>query len=257
MRKLNLTFSFLFLALGLLLAQTTDTQPKEQMQMYSDTGERKDFQEKGVEMQKGMQVVINEGMQLMSTGSNNAMTMAIPGANKKKVETVWKTFSKDFKSRTRKDRKSGLYFSDDAKLRSISDNDMDIYARFDEGGSGTVATLWFDLGGAYLASETHENAYEEAEDLMTRFANAVGKSMAEDNVDEQEKILKSMNKDMHKLEKDKETYEKKIEEAKALITEMEGNIKQNEKDQEGKKIEIQKQEEVIGKAKDKVKEFIR
>ncbi|MEL6941410.1 MAG: hypothetical protein AAFO82_01975 [Bacteroidota bacterium] len=255
MRKLNLTFSLLFLTLGLLIAQT-ENEPKEQMQMYSDTGKRKDFQEKGVEMQKGMQVIINEGMQLMSAGSNNALTMAIPGANKKKVEHVWKDFSKDFRSRTKKDRKSGLYFSDDATLRSISSNNIDIYARFDEGGSGTVATVWFDLGGAYLASETHENAYEEAEELMSRFANAVGKSMAEDNVHDQEKILKGINKELDKLAKDKEHYEKKIEEAKALIAEMEANIKQNEKDQENKKIEIQKQEEVVDKAKDKVKDFI-
>ncbi|MEM8526725.1 MAG: hypothetical protein AAGG68_18945 [Bacteroidota bacterium] len=255
MRQLNLTFTFFFLALGLLVAQTEE-KPKEQMQMYSETGERKDFQAKGVEMQKGMQVVINEGMQLMSAGSNNALTMAIPGADKKKVEHVWKEFSKDFKARTKRDRKSGMYFSDDAKLRSLSGNDIDVYARFDEGGSGTVATVWFDLGGAYLASETHESSYEEAEELMTRFANAVGKSMAEDNVHDQEKILKGMNKELDKLEKDQDTYHKKIEEAKALIAEMEGNIKQNEKDQENKKVEIQKQEDVIVKAKDKVKEFI-
>jgi len=249
MRKLTLLFLLVFGISTFSFAQNTS----EEMQSYDTSSDQKGFQEKG---SQGMQVVINENMQLMSAGSNNALTMAIQGADLKKVEAVWKTFSRDFKARTRKDRKSGLYFTDNARMRNISSNDVDIYAKFERGGSGTVATVWFDLGGAYIASETHGEAYNEAEELMYKFANAVGKSMAEDHVKDQEKVLKALEKELSKLEKDNETYLKKIEEAKALIAEMEGNIKQNEIDQEGKKGEIKKQVEAVDKAKAKVKDFI-
>lgn len=228
------------------LAQTGEVEE------YEAVEEGKNFQAKG---ETSMQVVISENMQLMSLGSNNALTMAIPGADQKKVEMVWKEFAKDFKAKTRKDRKSGLYFTDNATMRGISDNDVDVYAKFERGGTGTVATMWFDLGGAYLASETHDAAYEEAEELLRDFANAVGRSMAEDNVEEQEKILKGLEKDLNRLEKDKENYLKKIEDAKNLILEMEANIEQNKKDQENKVGEIGAQEKVIDRAKAKVRDF--
>lgn len=213
---------------------------------------KKDLQVKGV---KGMQVVVQESMQLMADNSRNGLSMAIPGATQKKVEAVWKEFSKDFKSKARKDRKTDLYFSDDAKLSDISGNTVDLYAKFEGGGTGTVATLWFDLGGAYLASETHAEQYEEAEELMKDFANAVGRSMAEDNVKDQEEVLKNLDKDLKRLEKDNEKYHDKIEDAKKLIAEMEANIEQNLKDQEAKQKEIEGQKETIDKAKDKVKDF--
>ncbi len=212
----------------------------------------KDLQVKGG---KGMQVMIRESMQLMADDSRNSLTMAIPNADEKKVTSVWQDFSKDFEAKARRDRKTKLYFSDDASLPELSENDVDVYAKFEEGGTGTVITLWFDLGGAYLASETHENAYQAAEELMKDFANAVGQSMAEDNVDDQEDILNDLEKDLKGLEKDNQKYQDKIEEAKKLIAEMESNIKQNLKDQEAKQKEITAQKETLDKAKDKVKEF--
>ncbi|NJL75385.1 MAG: hypothetical protein HC892_10490 [Saprospiraceae bacterium] len=130
-----------------------------------------------------------------------------------------------------------------------------MYAKFDGSGSGTIVTVWFDLGGAFLASEQHEEAYQAADQLMRDFASAVGKSMAEDNVKEQEKILKNLEKELEKLGKDKDGYYKKIEEAKKLITEMEQSIEQNLKDQEKKQEEIKAQGQVIEQAKDKVKAF--
>ncbi|MEM1326628.1 MAG: hypothetical protein AAGI23_11770 [Bacteroidota bacterium] len=206
-------------------------------------------------MPKGEQIMIEENLQTMSAGTHNALSMAIPNADEKKVEHVWKQFSKDFKTRTQRDRKSGLYVSDDAKLKNISNNTVDLYAQFERGGSGTLVTLWFDLGGAYLASETHEAAYESAQQMMQDFAKAVKKSMAEDDLKVQEKALKELGKELERLAKDKEQYEKKIAEANELIREMENSIKQNEKDQEAKQQQIDAQSKVVSTAQDKVRQY--
>lgn len=210
----------------------------------------KDFQPKGEQA-----IMIEEQLETMTMGTHNALRMAIQGADEKKVEQVWKQFAKDFKTRTQKDRKSGLFVSDDAKIRSLSDNTVDVYTRFDRGGNGMLVTMWFDLGGAYLSSETHEEAYEQGEQLMRDFADAVRKSMAEDNVKEQEKALKMLNKDLERLEKENDQYNKKIEEAEALIKEMKANIEQNKKDQTAKQQEIDAQEKVVDKAKEKVRKY--
>lgn len=242
----------LFIALfwsSFAVAQTK-AEEKAQMKAEEKMAESKDFQPKGEQA-----IMIEEQLETMSMGTHNALRMAIQGADEKKVEQVWKQFSKDFKTRTQKDRKSGLYVSDDAKISSLSSNTVDVYAQFERGGNGVLATMWFDLGGAYLSSETHNEAYDQGEQLMRDFANAVRKSMAEDNVKEQEKGLKVLNKDLEKLEKENDQYEKKIEEAKELIKEMEANIQQNGKDQTAKQQEIEAQEKVVEKAKTKVKKY--
>jgi hypothetical protein len=212
-------------------------------------------QSQGFMPEEEQAVMIEENLQTMSAGTHNALSMAIPNAEEKKVEQVWKQFSKDFKTRTQRDRKSGLYVSDDAKLQNISNNTVDLYAQFERGGSGTLATFWFDLGGAYLASETHEAAYESAQQLLKDFANAVKKSMAEDDLKAQEKALKELTKELDHLAKDKEQYEKKIEEANELIREMENSIQQNEKDQIAKQEQIDAQEKVVTMAQDKVRKY--
>lgn len=215
--------------------------------------QKKDLQAKGVAVD---QLVVRENMQLLNSESKNALILGLPNANAKKAESVWQDYAKQFKAKsTKKDKKSGVYFSDDAILSKISNNTVDLYARFEDGNSGTIITVWFDLGGAYLASEIHSDAYEQAEILLKDFATAVNRSLAEDNVAEQEKIQKNLEKELDKLQKDNKKYNDKIEEAKKIISDMEASIIQNEKDQQTKQTEIENQKKEVEKAKEKVKEF--
>lgn len=213
------------------------------------------FAQIGDSQVKGMNVSISESMQLMGEKSQNALVMTIPGADAKKCEAVWKQFSKEMKTRSKKDRKTGLHQALDATVRAIGKESVDLYANFEKGGSGTVVAVWFKKDGSFIASENSGSDYDGASSMMKDFANAIGKSMAEDNVEDQEDVLKGFEKDLKKLEKDNDSYHKKIADAKALIAEMEDSIKQNLKDQEAKSKEIEAQEKVVSKAKDKVGDF--
>ncbi|NJL75384.1 MAG: hypothetical protein HC892_10485 [Saprospiraceae bacterium] len=103
MKVLVLSFCLLLWSIVSLFAQSDSNQ--------------KDFTAKGTAFVD--QVVVKEGMQLINDRSQNALTMAIPSASNKKCEEVWKEFSKDFDGKTRKDKKTDLYFSDDASLRKL------------------------------------------------------------------------------------------------------------------------------------------
>ncbi len=217
--------------------------------------QKKDLQAKGI-AEPNATFLIQENMQQLYAESKNALTIGLPNVDAKKAESVWQGYVKQFKaSSTKKDKKSSVYFSDDANISQISSNTVDLYARFEDGKNGTVATVWFDLGGAYLASETHGDTYQQAEDLLKDFAIAINRSLAEDNVVAQEKIQKNLEKELDKLQKDNKKYNDKMEEAKKVISEMEASILQNEKDQENKQTEIENQRKEVEKAKDKVKEF--
>lgn len=198
---------------------------------------------------------ITESARMMSQGAKNALSVELPGTDEKTAENVWKDFSKSWKGKTKKDRKTKEYFTDNAEIRSISSNTVDVYATFNKTGNSTTATVWFDLGGAYLSSEAHKEAYIAAEQLMREYVKQVNRVHAEDYQAAQEKALKNLEKEMKSLQKDNEDYHKKIEDAKKLIAEMEKNIEQNLKSQEDKRKEIENQEKVVNEAKQTVKNF--
>jgi len=200
---------------------------------------------------------VMEGSKIMSQGANNALTIELLDTDEKTAEKVWKNFMKDYKAKPKRDRKTNEYLSDDAEIDNISSNTVDVYATFDETGSTTTATVWFDLGGAYLDSDTHAESFSAAEQLLREFVQEVNLVHAEDALKDQEKALKDLEKEMEKLEKEKDDYQKEIEEAKKLIAEMEKNIELNLEEQAKKQKEIETQENIVNSAKKNVKQYNR
>lgn len=199
---------------------------------------------------------IQELEKTMSKGTNNAFVITLEGISKKNVESEWKDFSKQFKAKAKKDRKTKEWLSDDAKVVRISDNTVDIYADINEGRNESSAiAIWFDLGGAYVNSTTNEESAKEVQKILQQFVINVYKHQAEGFVKVEEKTLASFEKDFKKLEKDKKDYLKKIEDAKATIAKMEKNIEVNEVDQQKKLGEISEQKEVVTTAIKYVKAF--
>jgi len=199
---------------------------------------------------------IEETEKTMSKGTNAAFFIMIDGTSKSDLEKEWKDFTKDFKAKAKQDRKSKEWLADDAKITSISDNAVDIYAdiRYESKENSSIY-VWFDLGGAFVSSETHVEAAKEAENILQKFVVQVYKHQAEDVLKSEEKTLSGLEKDLKKLEKDNRDYHKKIEKAKELIAEMEKNIENNEEDQKKKGVEIDTQKQVVKAAGEHVKDF--
>jgi len=200
---------------------------------------------------------VMESSKIMSQGTNNALTIELLNTDEKTAEKVWKKFMRDYKGKPKYDRKLNEHFSDDAEIPNISNNTVDVYATFDETGSTTTATFWFDLGGAYLDSDTHAAPYSAAEELLRNYIQDVNLIHAEDALKEQEDMLKDLEKELEKLEKENKDFHEEIEEAKKLIAEMEKNIELNLEEQSAKKKEIETQENVVNSAKKNVKQYNR
>ena len=199
---------------------------------------------------------VSESDKTMSQGSNNALQITIPSTDVKYVEKVWKDYSKDFDGKTKKDRKSDEWFTDDGELIAIGGaNTVDVYAKAAASGDDVNFTAWFDLGGAYLSSGTHPDQYREAEKLLMRFALEVAIQKTQDKLDEEEKTFKKLEGTLRSLERDNDRYHKEIEDAKARIARAESDIQTNIKDQEKAKKEIEVQREVIEKVRTKLSEL--
>lgn len=191
----------------------------------------------------------------MSAGNQNSFSINLPSSNKKEIEKRWAKFLKRYKGKTDKIKKTEEYLSDDAKIENMSDNTVDIYSQVNQEGADTQLSVWYDLGGVFLSSETHPEKVTIANSMLDEFALEVAVANVEDNLKEEEKTLKKLNndfkglgKDKSKLEEDIKKYEKKIEDAKAAIVE-------NEAAQKAKEEEIKTQEVVVEKVETQLKEM--
>jgi len=188
---------------------------------------------------------IMEASKPMSQGDNNAIVVTLPDTEEKVVAKEWGDFIKEYKGKLRKIKKSSEIFADDAKIEAMSSNTVDVYALVSQRGDNTELTAWFDLGGAYLNSETHPDKWGVAQAMMNDFSARVSKTYVANMLQEEEKKLKGLEGDVKSLEKDKEQAlkeiekcEKKIEEAKAAIEEAENKKEQAMKDVEAQKMVV-------------------
>lgn len=199
---------------------------------------------------------IEESEKTMSQGVYNSLTIELIQAKEKVVEKTWKKFVKDFKGKTKKDKKMDEWFTDDGKIVAIGGgNTVDVYSRISEAGDNVFMTVWFDLGGEYLNSASHPSKYTEGEKMLMKFAIEVAKEMTLIELDEQETVLKKMHKNLKKLENMKERYENEIVKAKEAIATAENNIELNIKEQENAQDQIKMQGEVIDEIKKKLNDL--
>lgn len=201
------------------------------------------------------QLRVMEAPKTMSEGINNSLVIDLWNVDQKTAEKEWRSYVNKFKGKTKRERKMKHWFTDDARIKTISANTVDIYAWFEENKKNkvTTATFWFNLGGAYVSSQLDPAQYGAAVKFLLDFKNSLDLVEAEDVLDVQEKLLKDLEKDLDDLEKDNKDYHKKIEDAQKLIAEMEQKIQKNLKDQEAKRVEIDTQRKMVESAKKKVK----
>ncbi|MCH2022311.1 MAG: hypothetical protein MK207_07480 [Saprospiraceae bacterium] len=204
---------------------------------------------------------IKEETKTNSKGSFNALVMELPGTTGKEVNKAWTKFMKKYKGKTKFERKMNEYTTDDATIKGMSDNTVDIIAKVEEkGAEGTAISVWFNLGVSYLSSKEFSDRYPAAEKILKAFANQVSANMIEEELKLAEKELKELEDLLKKLEKDKVQRNRDIENYKSTILKMENSIikaeddiKNNEKEQDKTSIDISEQEKVVEDIKSRLK----
>lgn len=198
---------------------------------------------------------VNEGLRTMPKGKKNAISIILKKTTKKDVEKQWEKYVSDFKGKTKFDKKSGIIFADNATIEEMSENTVDVYAQILAVGADTELVTWFNLGGAYLSSEAHPEAYGKANSMLVEFAEQVSTASIEELLAAEEDKMKKLQKEQEELEKDKKglegnivKYEEKIAEAKRSITE-------NESAQRKQQEAIEGQQKVISEIKARLKKI--
>lgn len=186
---------------------------------------------------------ITEGGKSMSQGYENSLTLEMPNIDAGFGDKLWKKYIKGFGGKTKKSKSE--WFTDDTQISGIGGaNTIDIFMQSNESGEDLELAVWFDLGGAYLNSSEHPDAYLEAEKFLMRFALFVAREKTNVELDTENKAMSKLESLLKRLERDNERYHREIELAKEKIRQNESNIETNivEQEETRKLIELQIQQ---------------
>jgi hypothetical protein len=195
---------------------------------------------------KGESSLVNEGERVMSQGNKNSLAVNLTKTNVKFAEKMWKEYTKPFKGDYKKDKKNDEYFTDNANISAIGGgNTVDLFMKFVETGENTTATLWIDLGGAFVSSKDFKDKYAEAEKLMAEYALKVAREQTQIQLKEQQDAQKDMEKQQKKLEDKHKSLLQDIEDWKKKIAKAEQDVIANQKSQDDTKAKIETQKKVV------------
>lgn len=188
----------------------------------------------------------------MSLGNNNAFIIDLPGADKGMTEKLLKEHLKDY-GKFEKNKKAKEFFVVDTRIPVIaSGSQIGLYFKIDEGKDISNLTMWVDNGSAFVSSDDNAEQANGAEIFLTDFSYVVAKEVISKELEDQEKELKNLNKDLSKLLDKNEDYHKDIEKANKKIAEAEKDIEMNLLDQDAKNEEIAKQQKLIDEIADRL-----
>ncbi len=198
---------------------------------------------------------VKEGVMSMSQGDKNGLSILLKKTEKKSVEKEWMSFLKDYKGKTKKAKKSDELMTDDAMIKGMSSNTVDIYSSVVSAGEDTRLTVWYDLGGAYLSSSKHAEGYAVADKMLNKFSLKVSRGLVEEELKMQENEMKKLEKDLAGLKKDKEQLEADIVKYEEKIKQAKADIETNLANQKNKESEITSQADVVKEVKEKLKKL--
>jgi len=195
-------------------------------------------------------IEVKESNENFSSGSQNALSVIVYGGEADAVEKAWKKQLKDLKGSV---KSKDEIFADDCRIKKMSSNTFDVYAKIEPVDDGVRLIAAYDLGGAYLTSKEHKDEFSFIKDMMYKFGVSATKAAIGDVIKAEKKLLDGLSDEKSDLEKEMEDYKKNIESYKKKIEENEKKIAETNETIAAKKAEIKTQEEVVKAAESKQK----
>ncbi len=191
----------------------------------------------------------------MSKGQHTCYTIILPSSDKKEMEKAWSKHMKEYKGKTKREKKTKEYFTDNAKIEAMSDNTVDVYCQMQELGNEIQMMVWYDLGGSFVSKTGHPEASVVAEQILTSFSRSVAVKNTEEQLKIEEKSHKKIAGELKKNEKELKNLEKDIEDYKKKIKEAEEEIVKNKAENTTIKTRLATQAEHVLTIKTKLKEM--
>jgi hypothetical protein len=201
-----------------------------------------------------LQAQVLEQACAMSTGSQPALTLLLPGADPKFAEAEWKEYMKTYGKVVRVKGADENVASDVQILDIGGVNKLKVYSHAEQASDGTKMIVWIDMGSGFVSSEAFPKEYVASVNFLKEFGHKVKVDLITRDLEEQEKALDKSQANLSKLERENENLHKIIEDSKKRIAQAEKDIEENLKNQGMAQKEIEVQKEAVQTVKQKLEE---
>lgn len=144
-------------------------------------------------------------------------SLLIEGTNKKAVEKAWKSFLQRESKRPAKDAPkptyqvfTNEYVATNYLIPSITNGQINIIANIYESREGVRLTAWFQAEGKHFGPETNPELLGAAQAFVERFGHQQAMSVQSQTVKAEQRNLRSMRKELSKLQRQQQSLEKGI-----------------------------------------------
>ncbi|MCO5232284.1 MAG: hypothetical protein LC105_10320 [Chitinophagales bacterium] len=189
--------------------------------------------------------VVNEVEQTISQGQQTGLEVFIPEAQLKTVQSALAKWTKSNKGKYIASKKSSEIFQDNVLLTSVSENTVDMYTVLTQQKEGIQMRTFVDLGGVFLSSAGHPQAFAAMETILIDFARAQLVSKVDGDINTEAKHLKTLETELKNLGKQNDSYHKDIANNKTNISKQEQAMSKNEVDQKSKEQQISIQQQIL------------
>lgn len=190
---------------------------------------------------------VTTGDVMMSMGTKPGYSAVLEGADFKKAEKVWKEYMKPY-GKFDKDRKRKEFRAADLTIASITSSmSFSVTLKLEEQRDQTTAHVFFQHGDSYIDPESDPELSEKLESFVSHYMYEVQRVVMREMLEDEEKNMNNLKKDLSKLEKRNEDLHEDIAKYEKKIKEAEEDIEQNIRDQDEKSFEINTQQKLLEK----------
>jgi len=188
----------------------------------------------------------------MSLGNKPAYYVEVNDIDKKVVEKAWEDYMKSY-GKMKDNKKAKESYMNQVSIPMINGaNKVDVYSKQEEGKNQMTTYVWIDLGGSFANPKDNPKQVEGINQFLFDFWVFAKKKAVSNELEDQEKVQKNLEKDLSKLEGKNEDLKKDIEKAKEKIRQAEIDIEQNLRDQDNKRVDIATQKKMVEKVVEKL-----
>jgi len=184
-------------------------------------------------------------------GMNPVSVVDIEKLSIKEVAGKWTSYMKKTKGKVSK--QDDTYFLDNANIKSISRDTLDIFSTVKGNGSSVLVTIAVNRDGLFINNS--DGSARSVDEWLIEFAVDIKKEIASKELDAATKALGTKGKAYDKLESANKKLEKNISDMKNNIADKEREIKQNEITLGENKKEIEMQKEHVKDLEKKLNEI--
>lgn len=192
----------------------------------------------------GQKVVVDEGLESLGDGYNNAIRVFVPHTNEKTLTKKWNEFLKNNHAKVKSGKSNtitGLY----TVINGISPDSMTVYSKITEFQSGFQVAAVFQKGNEYIASSNHPKESSMIQGLLKQWGTEISKEALLKKLEDEEDVLKGQNKNKRNLEGSTKSLEENNESMKKQIAENEVKIEENKQKLLILQSELGKQTDII------------